>query len=72
MSQDDHYHVGYQDAMQGNSRYEFQDQHLQAQYDKGYNDAVAGKRNAFSIYQQQSSSDLYNQLQNMGLRKKRP
>jgi hypothetical protein len=32
----DHYHVGMDHAAAGLPRYKFQDQHLQKEYDKGY------------------------------------
>jgi hypothetical protein len=36
---DDHYHVGRQHGQAGERRYKFQDPHLQAEYDRGYNEA---------------------------------
>lgn len=36
---DDHYHVGYQHGKSGERRYKFQDKHLQAEYDRGYDEA---------------------------------
>jgi len=37
MGKSDHWHVGRQDAANGEARYKFQDKHLQKEYDEGYN-----------------------------------